>query len=495
MSLNAPFALVTSGESPSTSGVSVASPSGAAMGDLRFDARVRFLGAARGPVQLAVGGSLFLPTGDEESYAGDGSVRGRPELILSGETRGFAYAAETGVLLRPSTSTAGTEITDEISLRAAAALLLLERKLQIGPELYGNTTLTNGFEQGTTNLEAILGAKLRLAVFVLGAGLGPGITRGVGTPTLRALLSFAYAPEPSEKKSDRDRDGVFDELDACPDTFGLRSEVARLNGCPDKDKDGVFDRDDACVEVKGVKTDDPKTNGCPPDRDGDSFLDADDACPDVAGIAYDDPKKNGCPPDSDGDDIFDPNDACPEVPGVPSDDPNKHGCPADTDGDGITDDKDACPRERGKADPDPKKNGCPTLVRVTDKEIVILQKVEFKTGSDVILPASDELLEQVAAVLREHPEIKLLEIQGHTDNRGGAAYNKGLSQRRAASVLDWLATRGKVGEERLTSKGFGMDAPIADNKTDAGRQTNRRVEFKIMEVEKQKPASAPKEQE
>ncbi|HEY3498337.1 MAG TPA: OmpA family protein, partial [Polyangiaceae bacterium] len=440
-----------------------------------------------------VGGSIFFPTGDEDAYAGDGSVRGRPELILSGETRRFAYAAETGVLIRPSSSTAGTEVTDEISLRAAAALLLLDRKLQLGPELYGSTTLTNGFEEGTTNLEAILGARGRLSVFVLGAGLGPGITRGVGTPTLRALVSFAYAPEPADEKSDRDRDGVWDELDACPDAFGIRSETPGRNGCPDQDKDGIFDRDDACVEVKGVATDDPKTNGCPPDRDGDGILDADDACPDLAGAADEDPKKHGCPPDRDGDGVFDEKDACPDLAGVASEDPDKNGCPPDTDGDGIRDDQDACPRERGKPDPDPKKNGCPTLVRVTEKEIVILQKVEFKTGSHVILPASDELLEQVAEVLRDHAEIKLIEIQGHTDNRGGAAYNKRLSERRAASVLEWLATRGKVAEDRLTSKGLGMEAPIAENTTEPGRQTNRRVEFKIVEVEKKgQPASTSK---
>ena len=120
----------------------------------------------------------------------------------------------------------------------------------------------------------------------------------------------------------------------------------------------------------------------------------------------------------------------------------------------------------------------------TEKAIVILQKVEFKTGSDVILPASDELLQQVADVLREHDEIKKIEVQGHTDNRGGAAFNKKLSERRAASVKKWLVTRGQVDESRLISQGFGMDSPIADNATDEGRQANRRVEFKIVEVDK-----------
>jgi outer membrane protein OmpA-like peptidoglycan-associated protein len=170
------------------------------------------------------------------------------------------------------------------------------------------------------------------------------------------------------------------------------------------------------------------------------------------------------------------------VPGIKSEDKEQNGCPGDRDGDGIRDDKDACPDEKGKPDPDPDKNGCPSLVRVTKTEIVILQQVQFKTGSDVILPQSDELLTQVSAVLREHSEIKLIEVQGHTDNRGGAAYNKKLSERRATSVMRWLTQRGDIAASRLTAKGYGMDQPLDDNSTDAGRQRNRRVQFKITDM-------------
>jgi len=177
------------------------------------------------------------------------------------------------------------------------------------------------------------------------------------------------------------------------------------------------------------------------------------------------------------------------VKGVKSDDPEKNGCPPDTDGDGITDDRDACPAEKGKPDPDPNKNGCPTLVRVTAKEIVILQQVQFKTGSDVILKASDELLEQVSAVLREHKEIKRIEVQGHTDNRGSAAYNQKLSDRRAKSVMKWLVTRGEIDADRLEAKGYGMDQPVAENTSEEGRALNRRVQFKIVGVAKREAPS------
>jgi outer membrane protein OmpA-like peptidoglycan-associated protein len=495
LSLNVPVALWNSGDSPSAGGVSVPSPSGASFGDLRFSARVRLAGEARGPAELDLGGSVWVPTGSPSNFTSDGSVRGAPELFLSGEAGVIAYAVHTGVTIRAKQRVLDSRVGNEMSAGAALGFLLAKKKLQLGPEIYGTTTFADPFAKATSNFEGIVGARVRTGDFVFGAGAGPGFTRGLGTPAARVVASFAYAPEPEEKQapSDRDQDGVLDPDDVCPDTPGVRTGDPQTNGCPDADGDHVIDKLDACPTVAGVATTDPKTNGCPPDRDGDGVLDADDACADVAGEADDDPKKNGCPPDRDGDTIVDAEDACPDVPGIHSDDKEQNGCPGDKDGDGIRDDKDACPEEKGKPDPDPQKNGCPSLVRVTKNEIVILQQVQFKTGSDVILPASDELLGQVAAVLNEHPEVKHLEVQGHTDNRGSAAYNKKLSERRAASVVRWLTTRGGVDAGRLVAKGYGMVQPIDDNSTEAGRQRTRRVQFKITDMERSGDTSGTSE--
>jgi outer membrane protein OmpA-like peptidoglycan-associated protein len=207
--------------------------------------------------------------------------------------------------------------------------------------------------------------------------------------------------------------------------------------------------------VKGVKTDDPKTNGCPPDRDGDGIIDAEDACPDVKGVKTNDPKTNGCPP------------------------------PKDTDGDGIIDPEDACPNEKGPRTDDPKTNGCPQKVRVTEKEIFILEQVQFDTNKATIKPVSDPLLDEVAGVLKEHPEITRIEVQGHTDNRGSRGLNKALSQNRADAVMKALNKRG-IEAGRMSAKGYGPDVPIADNKTDEGRQKNRRVQFNIVEKQPKK---------
>jgi outer membrane protein OmpA-like peptidoglycan-associated protein len=234
--------------------------------------------------------------------------------------------------------------------------------------------------------------------------------------------------------------------------------------------------------MMGVASADAKKNGCPADRDSDGIEDAKDACPDAAGPVSDDAKKNGCPPpkDQDGDGILDVSDACPTIAGLASAIASENGCPGDTDQDGIRDDRDACPGEKGKADADPTKNGCPRAVRVKGNEIIILQQVQFDTGTSKIKKVSDTLLDEVAAVLKEHAEILKLEVQGHTDDRGAAKLNQGLSQGRATAVLTAMVKRG-IARERLVAKGYGSDKPVADNATEDGRSQNRRVQFVMLE--------------
>ena len=89
----------------------------------------------------------------------------------------------------------------------------------------------------------------------------------------------------------------------------------------------------------------------------------------------------------------------------------------------------------------------------------------------------------MAGVLKEHPELIKLEVQGHTDNKGVAAANKKLSQDRATAVQKALVTRG-VEAGRLSAVGYGQDVPVDDNTTETGRARNRRVQFKILERKK-----------
>ncbi len=105
--------------------------------------------------------------------------------------------------------------------------------------------------------------------------------------------------------------------------------------------------------------------------------------------------------------------------------------------------------------------------------------MDFASGKSIIQPRSLPLLDQVARVLREHPEIERVRVEGHTDDRGKAEANRALSQARAEAVRDYLVKQGVEGG-RLEAKGFGPDRPVTSNKTAQGRATNRRVEFVII---------------
>lgn len=178
------------------------------------------------------------------------------------------------------------------------------------------------------------------------------------------------------------------------------------------------------------------------------------------------------PPDTDGDGVSDDRDVCPKEPGLL----DRGGCPIrDADGDGVEDSVDRCPNVA--AGPGGK-NGCP-MARIAGNKILILEPVNFATDQDVILSESFPVLEEVSQVLKTHPEIQLVLIEGHTDSRAGETYNLDLSKRRAASVRTYLEEAG-VEPERLCSQGFGQSRPVAENDNDEGMARNRRVEFTIL---------------
>jgi outer membrane protein OmpA-like peptidoglycan-associated protein len=120
----------------------------------------------------------------------------------------------------------------------------------------------------------------------------------------------------------------------------------------------------------------------------------------------------------------------------------------------------------------------PPRVVVTKERPQLSEKVFFETGKHDIKSESFSLLDEVAAALTSHPEVKLVQIAGHTDNQGKAAFNRRLSKGRADAVRAYLVKQG-IARERLDAEGYGESRPIADNATAKGREENRRVEFNI----------------
>ncbi len=178
--------------------------------------------------------------------------------------------------------------------------------------------------------------------------------------------------------------------------------------------------------------------------------------------------------DRDHDGVPDAVDRCPDQPGPAELD----GCP-DRDGDGIPDIDDRCPDQPGPAEND----GCPVgdepLVELETERLSLKDAIHFDTGRDTIRPESSKILDAIAGILAEHPELKKVRVEGHTDNVGSAAYNKDLSQRRAQAVVRALVAR-KIDPARLVAQGYGFERPIASNDTALGRAKNRRVEFTIL---------------
>jgi OOP family OmpA-OmpF porin len=116
---------------------------------------------------------------------------------------------------------------------------------------------------------------------------------------------------------------------------------------------------------------------------------------------------------------------------------------------------------------------------VTQEQIKLKEKVEFETDSAVLKDKSKGLLDEVVQVMKDHPEIEHVRVAGHTDSEGSRSHNQKLSEERAAAVKQYLVDHG-VAADRLASKGYGQDRPIADNKTEEGRAENRRVEIHIL---------------
>ncbi len=233
-------------------------------------------------------------------------------------------------------------------------------------------------------------------------------------------------------------------------------------GMQDTDADGVKNyKDDCRGSVAGAIVD---SRGCELDSDGDGVVDRLDECPGTPpGVAV---NERGCEYDDDGDGVPNDRDRCPGTPAGAKVD--QYGCELDSDGDGVVDSMDKCPNT-------PK--GTP--VDATGCELAQdfrLEGVRFEFDSAKLTADSIAKLDTAIEILKRNADDKI-EIAGHTDSQGDAAYNQGLSERRAQAVADYLVANG-ANASNLSVKGYGESEPVADNGTEAGRAANRRVELR-----------------
>ncbi len=152
----------------------------------------------------------------------------------------------------------------------------------------------------------------------------------------------------------------------------------------------------------------------------------------------------------------------------------------DADGDGIPDSRDKCPGTAAGAKVDAE--GCYIII---EKPVTIRLEVLFDFDKSVVKPEYYPEIKKVADFMKQYPMTDTV-IEGHTDSKGTNAYNLSLSQRRAEAVRQVLIDQFKVEASRLSSVGYGEERPVADNKTEQGRQLNRRVVAVVSATKKEK---------
>ena len=456
---------------PETTGLGVTPPSTSALGTPWLQARVGFLSEDRGgPLDLGLHLGAALPLGSKEALTRDEEgFTFSPRLGLGKRLANtFRVGADVGALVRTKTYALSPETQPPLD--------------EMGPELNGGINVSAGLfglreellvrgtlpmEDSPSSLEVLLGLRVPTGdgaeVYLMG---GPGFGQTPGTPRFRVLAGVAFGTPPAPAAPvciegqnyvtaecpdlDLDRDGVKNGVDKCPAIAGL----TELQGCPDgdDDKDGIPNLADKCPAQAENKNGFQDEDGCPddPDTDKDGIVDSKDACPREPETVNRFKDTDGCPdvePDRDADTVVDRVDNCPDEPGTVA----NGGC----------------------------KEAPLARIDVGAGRISILEAVFFENNKDVIQPRSYPVLDKVAAILASHPEIAKVRVEGHTDNKGKADYNRNLSQRRAQAVAAYIVSKG-VKSERLESHGFGPEQPIADNAKADGRAKNRRVEFKIV---------------
>jgi len=468
-----PFHVMVGDRSPNDDGGTPTNPNddeqfgfqGQGLGDIALHLKIALAAQERFGLALGLIGSLTVPTATEENaWLGQDSVTGQLSLVAErrvgrwrvGANGGLRYLPDGEREYRDSGSapvpfTGGViQVGSTVPFGAALGYGLAPGKIDLITEIFGAVPLAG---ENYLPLEALAGAKLYLAdssYFTIGGGLGLVPSEG-GNPDARAFLGIVFEPAPRVRHTDR-----------VPDVDDAPPPAKRID---DRDGDRIIDTEDACPDDPEDYDDFEDADGCPDfDNDGDKILDIDDLCPNEPEDYDHFEDTDGCPePDNDRDRILDQDDQCPR-----------------TDGQTI---QETAEVYNGRDDDD----GCPDgRVRIdVDTRLYILDEIHFEYDSDVIRKVSYPILDEIAQTLLFNDDVRLVEVQGHTDERGSDAYNLDLSQRRAESVVRYLSSAG-VGADRLRAVGFGETEPKNHGHGEKAWAENRRVEFHILERRKDK---------
>ncbi|NUN14333.1 MAG: OmpA family protein [Myxococcales bacterium] len=456
------------------------------------DVAIGFKGAIFRPVRTGVGlGASFtvtMPTGGGDLYTAEAGPTLTGKFLVDAYMTHFKIMLNAGFKARAvDTGFAGAALGNELVAGLGFGIPFLDDQLEIIQETTFGTQADKLFDEGTSRVELHGGIRYRHidSGFAAAVGGGAGMLDGISNADFRVFATVGYQPA-HYAVLDADGDGILDDVDACPNDPEDMDNFQDQDGCPDDDNDGdgVKDAQDKCPNDAEDKDAFQDEDGCPDlDNDNDGIADVTDKCPNDPEDMDGDMDDDGCPDiDTDGDGIADYRDQCPKDPEDKDGFQDEDGCPdPDNDGDGVLDTADKCPNQPEDKDNCQDDDGCPEEGRVCVEadRIAITEMVFFKTGKAIIDPISFPLLAEVAEVMKTTAGLRLIEIQGHTDDVGNDKSNLRLSQKRADAVRQHLIKNG-VNRKILSSKGYGETVPLLPNDSDENRAKNRRVEFKIL---------------
>lgn len=392
---------------------------------------------------------LHLPTGNAEQLQG-GDFRAGPRFAVDAVVGDVHTGLNLGYRYRSQTEVGNLDVRDTFGWNLGVEVPVTDEWAATG-EVFGRlTTAADETRRREAPTELLVGGKYRHdddLLFSLGGG--PGLVNGYGTPDWRMFASVSWTssdpppdPPPECRPETAEADcGPVPEPE-CADGVLTTHSVGCADGeCTMSSSSRPCAEDEHCGTVDGQPA-------CVPELE--CFEDGD--CEDAPATTCEDGVVTSwvgrC---IDGECDYQPMETVCE----------------DDEECGVVDGTDSCVP-------------IPERVEVDEQEerIEIEEVIHFEVDSAEIQERSFSLLDEVAHVLWDHPEIQRVRIEGHTDDTGPRDYNIELSQDRAESVRQYLVDAG-IDEERLEAVGLGPDEPIADNDTPEGREENRRVEFHI----------------
>lgn len=468
------------------------------LGDITAGVRYTAVDRRTAPLGTALAFNATLPTSTVDAPLGISGLGWEIEGIVDKEIGNVLLAANLGHRGQNEVLLENVEWDDQFFSRVGVGYALSD-DAGLSADFSSNLTYA-GLGDGGTPLELVGGGYRRVSEnLMLRGGLGTGLNGALGSPKVRVLFALAF--EPPREIPDTDLDGLLDNVDSCPEQPEDMDGVRDGDGCPEPTVVTVVAKSSDGTTLTGATWtlgDESGTSG----GQGEMFGGEYDLSVTAEGYAV--ISSAWKIPDAETHEIevtLDPlvvmgsllvkaidQDGNPVPAKWQARMTGQRGIDTETPLEVAAGEYDLIVTADGFL---PARTSAvvvketvaevvvtlePAKATVVGERIDIKESVYFETSKDVIKSASHKLLNDVAEILIAHEELTNVRIEGHTDSRGSATYNKDLSQRRAESVRRYLIERG-VAAERLEAIGYGEEKPLVSGNNESAWSQNRRVDF------------------